>query len=275
MRIGILSLGGHEPFLDSPVHCRVQADRPISLYMQPSIRVAVVSEERMFREALAASLSGYEGLEVTALPGDGISVEGEEPSDIVLIDAASDFQVALLRTWEARERWPEAKLIALGLDREDDSVVDFIEAGAQGYVLKGASPDGLVEVIRSVHQGRTPCSPGVVASVLARIAALSGMRPDPPQRKVEPLTLREREVLALLAAGLGNKEVGRRLRITVQTVKNHVHRILEKLQVHRRREAVRLAYDLGLLAEPRQAAAWERRAGGQGAAGPFDGGEKA
>ncbi|HEV2855778.1 MAG TPA: response regulator transcription factor [Thermoanaerobaculia bacterium] len=243
--------------------------------MQPSIRVAVVSEERMFREALAASLSGYEGLEVTALPGDGISVEGEEPSDIVLIDAASDFQVALLRTWEARERWPEAKLIALGLDREDDSVVDFIEAGAQGYVLKGASPDGLVEVIRSVHQGRTPCSPGVVASVLARIAALSGMRPDPPQRKVEPLTLREREVLALLAAGLGNKEVGRRLRITVQTVKNHVHRILEKLQVHRRREAVRIAYDLGLLAEPRETAVWERRAGGQGAAGPFDGGEKA
>lgn len=274
MRIAI-PLGGHEPFLDFPVHCRVQAGRSISLDMQPSIRVAVVSEERMFREALAASLSVYEGLEVTTLPSGRISADGEEPAGVVLIDAASDPQAALLHTWQARERWPEAKLIALGLDREDDSVIDFIEAGAQGYVLKGASPDGLVEVIRSVHDGRTPCSSGVVASVLARIAALSGMRPDPQPREVEPLTLREREVLGLLAAGLGNKEVGRRLRITVQTVKNHVHRILEKLQVHRRREAVRLAYDLGLLAEPRDTMAWERQAGGHGAAGPFDEGEKA
>ena len=74
----------------------------------------------------------------------------------------------------------------------------------------------------------------------------------PVGHQVEPLTLREREILALVAEGLSNKEAGRRLHITVQTVKNHVHRILEKLQCHRRREAVRLAYDLGLLMEPRE-----------------------
>ncbi len=272
VRAGIFSGAGHEPFLGPPVHCRVQPERFTSLYMQSSIRVVVVSEERMFREAVAASVAGYEGLEAA---GDG----QEEGVDVVLIDAASDLQAGLRRTWEARERWPEARLIALGLDREDDSV-DFIEAGVQGYVLKGASPDSLVEVIRSVHQGRTPCSPRVVASVLARISVLSSVKADPLPQSVEPLTLREREVLGLLAAGLGNKEVGRRLRITVQTVKNHVHRILEKLQVHRRREAVRLAYDLGLLAEPREIPhLWgqsrEQRTFGLHAAGPFDGGEKA
>jgi DNA-binding NarL/FixJ family response regulator len=272
VRTGIFSGAGHEPFLDPPVHCRVQPGRFTSLYMQSSIRVVVVSEERMFREAVAASVAGYEGLEAA---GDG----QEEGVDVVLIDAASDLQAGLRQTWEARERWPEARLIALGLDREDDSV-DFIEAGVQGYVLKGASPDGLVEVIRSVQEGRTPCSPRVVASVLARISVLSSVKVDPLPRSVEPLTLREREVLGLLAAGLGNKEVGRRLRITVQTVKNHVHRILEKLQVHRRREAVRLAYDLGLLAEPREIPqlrdqSWEQRTFGLHAAGPFDGGEKA
>lgn len=233
-----------EPFLDYPVHCGIQSDGFISIYMQCSIRVAVVSEERMFREALAVSLAGYEGVEV---PED---VTGAV--DVVLIDAAPDSRVAMARTREARDRWPEAKLIVLGLDREDETVVDFIEAGAQGYVLKGASPDGLVGVVRAVHQGRTHCSPAVVASVLARIASLEETRTEPEPRNVEPLTLREREVLVLLAAGLGNKDVGRRLCITVQTVKNHVHRILEKLQVHRRREAVRLAYDLGLLAEPRE-----------------------
>jgi DNA-binding NarL/FixJ family response regulator len=266
VRIGLLPQDGHASFLAPQVHCRVQAGGSISLSMQPSIRVAVVSEERMFREALTVSLSGYEGMEVS----DG----REEGTEVVLIDAAPDPQTALLQTWEARERWPEARLIALGLDREEDSV-DFIEAGAQGYVLKGVSPDGLVEVIRSVHQGHTPCSPRVVASVLARIAALSSLKTDPLPRSVEPLTLREREVLGLLAAGLGNKEVGRRLRITVQTVKNHVHRILEKLQVHRRREAVRIAYDLGLLAEPREIPLREQRTLGRSAAGPLDGGEKA
>ncbi len=226
----------------------------------------------MFREALAAALASYEGFEVPE--------DGTDAVDVVLIDAASDPRVALAQTCQARERWPEAKRVVLGLDREDETVVDFIEAGAQGYVLKGVSPEGLVEVIRAVHQGRTACSPAVVASVLERIAALEGIRTDPPPRSVEPLTLREREVLVLLAAGLGNKEVGRRLCITVQTVKNHVHRILEKLQVHRRREAVRLAYDLGLLAEPREIhQLWDQSRGqqtaGWKAAGRFDGGEKA
>ncbi len=276
MKSEILGPGGAEPFLGSPVHCRVQSGGLISLTMQSSrVRVAVLSEERMFREALATSLASYEGLDVLDIAEVSEIADVAERADVVLIDAAPDPKTALAHTWKARERWPEAKLIALGLDREDDTVVDFVEAGAQGYVLKGVSPDGLVEVIRAVHQGRTPCSPAVVASVLARIAALGGMRAEPSLRNVEPLTLREGEVLALLAAGLGNKEVGRRLRITVQTVKNHVHRILEKLQVHRRREAVRLAYDLGLLAEPRGIAVRDQQTAGCRAAGPFDGGEKA
>ena len=270
MRIESLGLGGAEPFLDSPVHGGVQSEGFTSLSMGPSIRVAVVSEERMFREAVTVSLAGYEGLAVAALSGAQVTADGEETVDVVLIDAAPDRKAALAHMWAAGERWPEAKLIALGLDQEDDTVVDFIEAGAQGYVLKGASPDGLVEVIRAVHQGRTPCSPSVVASVLGRIAALGGMPADPLPQSFEPLTLREREVLALLAAGLGNKEVGRRLCITVQTVKNHVHRILEKLQVHRRREAVRLAYDLGLLSEPREIALLKDQP-----REPFNGGEKA
>lgn len=282
MTLEILESGGDEPILNSPVHCRVQFGGLISLGMQPSIvppaiRVAVVCEERMFREALTASLAGYEGLEVTPLTDGRISADGDgrgSEAGVVLIDAALDLQAALGRMWEARERWPEAKLIVLGLDEEDDRVVDFIEAGAQGYALKGSSPDGLVEVIRAVHQGRTPCSPRVVASVLARIVALAGVRPERPEPpNVEPLTLREREILALMAGGLGNKEVGSRLSITVQTVKNHVHRILEKLRVHRRREAVRLAYDLGILAEPREVPARGRAVGpggGNGKANSWD-----
>jgi DNA-binding NarL/FixJ family response regulator len=226
------------------------------LPLHTAIRVTVVSGDRIFREVLAASLANLESLEVRASPGPAQDpgIDGqEEDTDVVLIDAACDREQALDWTCGAAEQWPEAKVIAVGIDREDASVVDFVEAGALGVVLKGATLDGLLETIRAVHQGRTFCSPKMVASVLARIVSLAPLRTVSPAREVEPLTPREREILALVAAGLSNKEVGRCLCITVQTVKNHVHRILAKLQVQRRREAIRLAYDLGLLAEPREA----------------------
>ncbi|HSG41041.1 MAG TPA: response regulator transcription factor, partial [Thermoanaerobaculia bacterium] len=181
--------------------------------MQPAIRVAVVSEDRMLREVVAASLDGRERIQV-GLDGGA----GQEAPDVILIDAGSDARLGVSQTWEARERWPEARLVVFGLDREDDGVVDFVEAGAQGYVLKGASPEDLQRVVREVHAGRTPCSPRVIASVLARVQELSRMLPDEPLHLTEPLTNREREILELLALGLGNKEIGRRLHITVQTV---------------------------------------------------------
>jgi len=218
----------------------------MSMAMQSPIPVAVISEDRMLREVLEASLAGREDLAVVH------AGSGEDGAvDIVLVDAGCNLAAALARVWEARERWPKAKVVVIGLEREDESVVELIEAGAGGYVLKDASLEDLVAAIRAAHQGLAACSPRVVASVLARISELSRyVAPAPAAPATEPLTLREREILALLATGLGNKEVGRRLRITVQTVKNHVHRILEKLGVHRRRDAVRLAYDLGILAEP-------------------------
>ncbi|HEV2846511.1 MAG TPA: response regulator transcription factor [Thermoanaerobaculia bacterium] len=223
--------------------------------MLTPITVIVISEDRIFREALEASLSRREGLEV---------ISGREGANgggaaVVLIDAGFDPEAALARTWQSHEEWPDSEVIAVGFDQEDESVVDFIEAGARGYVLKGTSPDDLTEVIRSVHQGRVSCSPQVVSSVLARINALSQLRTEEvAPREVEPLTVREKEILELMAAGLGNKEIARRLRITVRTVKNHVHKVLEKFQVHRRREAVRLAYDLGLLPEPHEVPRPER-----------------
>jgi len=239
---------------------RVQRAGLVPVAMQPSIRVAVRSEERMLREVLEAFLAGRAGLEVVS-PGPG----EDGAVDVLLVDVGCDPMAALARTWEVREQWPEAKVIAVGIEQEDESIVDFIEAGAGGYVLKGSSPEDLVAAVRAAQQGLAPCAPRVVASVLARIAALSQHAdPAPCASDVEPLTLREREILALLAAGLGNKDVGRRLQITVQTVKNHVHRILEKLRVHRRRDAVRLGYDLGILAEPREPPGRRRILEGEG-----------
>jgi ATP/maltotriose-dependent transcriptional regulator MalT len=188
-------------------------------FMSPSIRVFIASRNRLFADALASLLSKHEELAVTGISADpDPAVDG---ADVLLIDATG----------------------------EDDRLIDFIEAGAQGYVLRGTSPAELVEAIRAAHAGRSRCSTWVAAAVVARIMELEGRRTSTDARECEPLTPREREVLGWMATGRCNKEIGGRLQISVQTVKNHVHSILAKLGAKRRREALRVAYEIGLLGD--------------------------
>jgi len=243
-----------ESFLGRPVHCWAWYPRHMCLFMPAPIRVAIVSGDRLFRDVLTVLFAASGGLEVVAFDGDPASLmdgEGEETVDVVLIDTGYNPRLALTRIRAARDRWAEAEAVVLGVEHEDDGVVDFVEAGAHAYVLQNASPEGLVRVVREVHARRSPNSPRVVTAVLRRIASLAEF-PVPLARATEPLTPRETEILELVARGLGNKEICRRLHITVQTVKNHVHGILNKLQVHHRREAVRLGYEMGLLVELRE-----------------------
>lgn len=217
--------------------------------MQPAICVMILGEgDGAFREALEAILEAEEGLFLQASPADV-----EAPPSILLIDASIDPAEALALTWSSRERFPEAQMMILGLEREDESVLEFIEAGAAAYLLKSASPARLVEALRFLRDGQVHSSPRIAAAVVERIAALEkDRRETPPPMIQDPLTARELEILSLMARGLRNKEIARALRISLPTVKNHVHSILDKLRVHRRRDAVRLAYEIGLLREPRQ-----------------------
>lgn len=216
--------------------------------VEPTIFVMILGGDRVFAEALEAVLAAEEGLRLGT-----VAAEDQEPPSIILIDASFDPAEALSLTWSARERFPEAQVMILGLEREDESVLEFIEAGAAAYLLKSASPARLVEALRFLREGQVHSSPRIAAAVVERIAALEKERGFiPPLPSCNPLTARELETLSLMARGLRNKEIAHALHITVQTVKNHVHNILEKLHVHRRRDAVRLAYEMGLLREPRE-----------------------
>lgn len=212
------------------------------------ISVMILGDDRVFADALEAVLASEEGLRLCSTE----SAEDDPPA-IVLIDASFDPVEALSLTWSARERFPEAQVMVLGLEREDESVLELIEAGAAAYLLQSASPAQLIEALRFLREGQVLSSPRIAAAVVERIAALEKEREVFPfPKSCDPLTARELETLSLMARGLRNKEIAQALRITVQTVKNHVHNILEKLRVHRRRDAVRLAYELGLLIEPRE-----------------------
>ncbi len=219
--------------------------------MEPTISVMILGGDRVFAEALEAVLAAEEGLRLRAAPAN--PADTDDPPSILLIDASSDPAAALALTWSARERFPEAQIMILGLQSEDESVLEFIEAGAAAYLLQSASPAQLIEALHFLREGQVHSSPRIAAAVVERIAALEKERkPVPLPQGREPLTARELEILTLMARGLRNKEIARSLHITVQTVKNHVHNVLEKLRVHRRRDAVRLAYEMGLLQEPQE-----------------------
>lgn len=172
-------------------------------------------------------------------------------ADVVLLDGSRKREEALAAAWRVGEELPGARLLVFGLEREDESVLDFIEAGALGFVLQGASAVDLAAAIHDLHGGRTRCSPRMAEAVLARIESLARTEgfERPGAALAEPLTGRELEILRHLAAGLSNKEIGHELGISLSTVKNHVHNLLAKLGVRRRREAIRLAYERGLLPE--------------------------
>ncbi len=219
------------------------------------VEVFLIHRYQLLTEAIVGSLSSAGRVEcVGTAHGHGPALERLRSLevDVVVVDASLGHREVCETIREIKESFPEVNVVYLGNDSSEE-VLDFIEAGASGYVSREASLAEMLETIEAVSNRQTPCSPRVAASVLARIEELAGQRPKAGMRELGPhvqLTPREAEVLQLVAAGLRNKEIAGRLEIKLPTVKNHVHKILDKFQVKRRREAIRLAYENGLLEDP-------------------------
>jgi DNA-binding NarL/FixJ family response regulator len=133
-------------------------------------------------------------------------------------------------------------------DKEADVLACIELGGASGYLLQGASVEQLISNVRAVVGGETLCSPRIASLAFSRISALARRNAEVCAGNLAHLSLRELEVIVLIEGSLSNKEIATRLHIEVQTVKNHVHNILEKLQVDSRREAARYAKERGLAA---------------------------
>ncbi len=219
---------------------------------QVPIRVYLIHSYRLLTEVVASTLENRPEISVLGSANDLAQAQADLATtavDVVLIEAGFGRQVALGMTLELREKFPRLRILPLGL-RSVRDILDFLEAGASGYILRQASVAELLRTIRGVCRGEPPCSPRVTASVCARIAELSRARQSRRCLRGVSLTPREAEILHLVASGLRNKEIARRLAVALPTVKNHVHNILDKLQVRGRREAIRRAYENGLLDPP-------------------------
>jgi two-component system nitrate/nitrite response regulator NarL len=196
------------------------------------IRVLVAADVRLHRDGVAALLREDNRVLVAATvpASDDRPPDGLRDVDVIVLDTAAEDGLSLVRAW-ARAGRP---IVAMGIPRADEHVLAFAETGVLGFVERDATVEELSDSVEAAARGEASCPPRVATTLLRRIAAPT--RP-PSRTDSHALTARERQIVELIAEGLSNKEIGRRLYIEVATVKNHVHNILEKLQVNRRGEA--------------------------------------
>jgi DNA-binding NarL/FixJ family response regulator len=213
-------------------------------------RVLVVDDNRLVREGVAQLLASELDMSVVGTTADGTSalrmVETERP-DIVLVDASLPDKHGITLAREVSQRFPGVKVVTLGVTEIPAEVTEAIEAGAAGYVPKDASVSEFREILRAVAQGRAHCAPHIAATLFSRLAELASTRRAREVAGSVKLTPREVQILALVAEGLTNKEIAVRLHVETQTVKNHMHNILEKLELRHRLQAVQYATEAGLL----------------------------
>jgi len=221
--------------------------------MNYPIRILSVIGCKLFYDCLAMALSPHDGLDLLGyVPNleDILAQARALRPEIILLDAYSgDGQVAdLIR--RLSQELPQLKVIILGLDENEPLVLRCIEAGAKGYVAKDQSVDALLNAILLVQRGETICSPRIAFTLFSRIAELAVDGPHELSAGDSRLTPREIEILQMIADGLSNNQIAQRLLLSLYTVKNHVHNILEKLETHSRNDAILLASRRGLIPRP-------------------------
>ena len=197
---------------------------------ESSPTVVIVSDVLLYREGLAASLARDGRLEVIALLGESDAPEAldELSPDALLLDASMERGLVLAR--RIRSDFPDLRVVGFGIAGGAASLVACAESGLAAFVDCNGTVAELVSAVHGALRGELSCSPQVTAMMCDRLASLAGATTE----NGEPLTRREREVAALVAEGLSNKEIAIDLRIGPATVKNHVHNILDKLKVRRR-----------------------------------------
>jgi len=207
----------------------------------------VVHTDRLFCECLASALGEQAGAEVvsTTDAGNALMTAKADKPDVILIDMDLPNEGSLELIYQITQHLPAAKVIIISLIQQERIILNCIEAGAKGYVSKGASLEELKAAIYSVFREETFCSPRMAYLIFSRIAELAPIRRSKPRPKAASLTTREIEILCLIAEGMSNKEIAQQLFLSLYTVKNHVHNILEKLPVSNRVQLMYYAFNNG------------------------------
>ncbi|NEA16192.1 response regulator transcription factor [Streptomyces halstedii] len=214
------------------------------------IRVLVTDDEPLIRAGIRMILSSAEDIEVVAEAGNGreaVEVARTRHIDVALLDIQMPVMDGLTALAELGRVAPRVHVLILTTFGERQNVLRALSGGSAGFVLKDSAPAELLRAVRAAAAGEAYLSPGATRHVVDSLASGgAARRGERARRRLEKLTDREREVLALLGEGLSNADAGRRIHMSEATVKTYVSRILAKLECENRVQAALLARDAGL-----------------------------
>lgn len=217
--------------------------------MIEAIRLLVVDDQPLVRAGLRMVFEPELDIEVVGEAEDGdqaVELASDLEPDVILMDIRMPGRNGIQATTAILDRSDRVRVLVLTTFDHDEYVYQALRAGASGFLLKDAPPEGLVAAVRAVHAGDTLLAPAVTRRLVEAFTPGDGPAPAPPAVLGE-LTEREAQVFGLVAQGLSNAEIGRRLYVSETTVKTHVSHLLSKLELRDRVQVVVLAYESGLI----------------------------
>ncbi|MBI5470790.1 MAG: response regulator transcription factor [Ignavibacteriae bacterium] len=208
------------------------------------IRVLLIEDNRLLREGLAAMLIEQRDIALVASAGSAetaVKRKGLQPN-IILLDLGLRSQNSLRVVESLKRHIPSARIIVMDLAPVQSELFEYVGAGVDGFVLKDATLDDFLSTIRTVAQGGKVLPTSLAGSLFSQIVDQATSKGKRIPTTLVRMTSREREVIDLIAEGLSNKEIAKRLYLATDTVKGHVHNILEKLALHTRLEVASYAH---------------------------------
>ncbi|OHB67453.1 MAG: hypothetical protein A2V70_17485 [Planctomycetes bacterium RBG_13_63_9] len=201
--------------------------------------MSILGEVRVFLDAVSSRLAREDGMEIGAVAGsirELLAAARTRPVELLLVHLGEETPQPAEVVWDLKTLFPHTRIIVAGCKRNELEIVKLVEGGASAYLEHDTSYQVLLQTIRDVFEARTSCSLGVLGHVARRMTELAAARQDADQCGLKRLSSREVEVARLMALGLSNRLIAKRLKIRPPTAKNHVHSVLHKLMVKRRWE---------------------------------------
>jgi DNA-binding NarL/FixJ family response regulator len=215
------------------------------------IRVLLVDDHQLLTGALSRMLASETDIQVVGVAATVAEAKAiaRERLDVVLMDYRLPDGTGAEATRAIKARWPAARVVMLTALNDDETVLESIQAGADGYLTKDRAVEEVVDAVRAAHAGETLLPRSVIVGIAQRVAAARDRGTE--RRPIDPLTQRELEVLKALTEGLSTPEICDRLSIAPNTLRTHVQNIMGKLRVHSKLEAVAFALRHRLVEPPR------------------------
>ena len=209
------------------------------------IRLLIIEDNRLLRDGILGILKPHKDIIIIAASGDGkstlVKIKQLKPN-IVLLDLGLRSQNSLHVVEIVKKDFPQAKIIVMDLAPVQADILQYVKAGANGFILKDASLNDLLIAIRTVSEGATVLPPLLVDSLFSQIVDHAVREGKSTLKQAVRMTKREHEVILHLGEGMSNKEISQKMHISSYTVKSHIHNIMEKLALHTRLEIANYSY---------------------------------